>query len=201
VLQVAFAEARIARQPLIREALEKYHPDSQQLFVGNLPSDCTEGELQFLFEKFGKVAEVRIIQKPGQPKLTAQGTRVPPFGFVVFEDESGVAQCLNQIPVLMDDGHRLNVEQKKYRNNGGDFNTYQGRSSFNKGSNGAYQTQGNKNFASTGYIPSNRNTQSPGINSGNSERSSMDNQDGNDEGFMTPRSARGKGRTGGSRKI
>jgi len=180
---------------------DRFHPDSQQLFVGNLPSDCTEGELQFLFEKFGKVAEVRIIQKPGQPKFTTQGTRVPPFGFVVFEDESGVAQCLNNIPVLMDDGHRLNVEQKKYRNSGGEFNNYQGRSSFGRGSNGTYQTQNSKSSSSAGYVSSNRNTQSPGLNNGNSERQNVDNDDGHDEGFMTPRSARGKGRAGGSRKI
>lgn len=179
---------------------DRFHPDSQQLFVGNLPSDCTEGELQFLFEKFGKVAEVRIIQKPGQPKFTAQGTRVPPFGFVVFEDESGVAECLDNIPVLMDDGHRLNVEQKKYRNSGGDFNNYQGRSSFTRGNNGVYQAQNNKNTPSNGYLPSNRNTQSPELNTGGAERSNMENEDGLDEGFMTPRSARGKGRAGGSRR-
>merc|ERR1719167_153820 len=179
---------------------DRFHPDSQQLFVGNLPSDCTEGELQFLFEKFGKVAEVRIIQKPGQPKFTVQGTRVPPFGFVVFEDESGVAQCLNNIPVLMDDGHRLNVEQKKYRNSGGDFNNYQGRSSFGRGSNGVYQTQNSKSSTAS-YVSSNRSTQSPGLNNGNFERQNLDNDDGHDEGFMTPRSARGKGRAGGSRKI
>ena len=57
------------------------------------------------------MAEVKIIQKHGQPKLTAQGTRVPPYGLVVYQDESGVAECLNHIPVLMDNGHRLNVEQ------------------------------------------------------------------------------------------
>ena len=40
--------------------------DSQQLFVGNLPHNCTDDELVDLFSKFGKVNDVRINQKQGR---------------------------------------------------------------------------------------------------------------------------------------
>merc|ERR550539_835149 len=53
---------------------DKFFPDSQKFFVGNLPNSCTELEIVNLFSKFGKVAEVRIIHKtPGQQKFTVQG--------------------------------------------------------------------------------------------------------------------------------
>ena len=37
--------------------------DSQQLFVGNLPHNCSEEELHQLFSQYGKVVEVRINTK------------------------------------------------------------------------------------------------------------------------------------------
>ena len=38
------------------------YPDSQQLFVGNLPHNCTESDLESLFSQFGKVIIIRIIR-------------------------------------------------------------------------------------------------------------------------------------------
>lgn len=90
------------------------YPDTQQLFVGNLPHNCTEDDLEQLFGKFGKVAEVRISSKGvAQSKTTASGQRVPSFGFVVFEEERAVQDCLKHKPIHLSDGHRLNVETKK----------------------------------------------------------------------------------------
>ena len=40
-----------------------HYPDSQQVFVGNLPHDCTEHHLIELFSTFGHVADVRINNK------------------------------------------------------------------------------------------------------------------------------------------
>ena len=37
------------------------YPDSQQLFVGNLPHNCTESDLESLFSQFGKVIIIHII--------------------------------------------------------------------------------------------------------------------------------------------
>ena len=37
--------------------------DSQQLFIGNLPLQCTEEDLSNLFSKFGNILEVRAVLK------------------------------------------------------------------------------------------------------------------------------------------
>ena len=41
------------------------------------------------------------------------GQRVPNFGFVVFESDAAVQECLKKTPIHLPDGHRLNVETKK----------------------------------------------------------------------------------------
>ena len=128
------------------------YPDSQQVFVGNLPHNCTEADLESLFSTFGKVqymllptynirdyiipliityhidiytipnpfiehiqvAEIRINSKgQTQSKTLPSGQRVPNFGFVVFETDAAVQDCLKHTPIHLPDGHRLNVETKK----------------------------------------------------------------------------------------
>ncbi len=60
------------------------------------------------------MSEVRISSKGvTQSKTTASGQRVPNFGFVVFEEEKSVNDCLREKPIHLNDGHRLNVETKK----------------------------------------------------------------------------------------
>jgi len=96
-------------------ALSQY-PDSQQVFVGNLPHHCQEKELEDLFSKFGKVIDVRINQKGvTQTKSLSDNSQksVPNFGFVVFEDEKSAHECLQHKPINLLNGHRLNVEAKK----------------------------------------------------------------------------------------
>lgn len=90
-------------------------PDSHQLFVGNLPHNCEESQLEKLFSKFGHVVEVRINSKgASQSKLSPSGGRVPNFGFVVFADEKSVAKALKEKPIFLPpDSHRLNIEEKK----------------------------------------------------------------------------------------
>ncbi|GAA6066951.1 ras GTPase-activating protein-binding protein 2, partial [Tachysurus ichikawai] len=63
------------------------HPDSHQLFVGNLPHDIDEGELKEFFMKFGTVVEMRINTK-------GVGGKLPNFGFVVFDDSDPVQRIL-----------------------------------------------------------------------------------------------------------
>ena len=59
-----------------------------------------------------KVVEARISSK-GADKLLDSNQRVPNFGFVVFEDERSVTECMNDKPIKLDGGHRINVEIKK----------------------------------------------------------------------------------------
>ena len=63
---------------------------------------------------FFQVAEIRINSKGvAQSKIMPSGQRVPNFGFVVFETDAAVQECLKHTPVHLPDGHRLNVETKK----------------------------------------------------------------------------------------
>lgn len=97
------------------------YPDSQQLFVGNLPHDVDEVALRELFLTFGHVVDMRINNK-SMPKPGGPG-RVPNFGFVVFDDPASVQNVLSGKPIFLGD-HRLNVEEKKKRDqrmNSGDM--------------------------------------------------------------------------------
>ena len=113
--------------------------DSNQLFVGNLPHNCTEEELVELFSKFGKVNDVRINQKQARQDSSRGGRdgkqnfvsifsppsvfnfnlrfplQVPNFGFIVFADVESVEKALSAKPILLYGNHRLNVEEKKMR--------------------------------------------------------------------------------------
>lgn len=84
------------------------YPDSQQLFVGNLPHDIDEGELKDFFMTFGNVVEMRINTK-------GVGGKLPNFGFVVFDDSEPVQRILGAKPVMFRGEVRLNVEEKKTR--------------------------------------------------------------------------------------
>merc|ERR1712226_1450157 len=88
------------------------YPDSQQLFVGNLPHSISEVELKKYFETFGKVQEVRINRK-------SVNRDVPNFGFVVFEEPETVQKVLEAKPIMLKGEHRLNVEEKKQRSEQG----------------------------------------------------------------------------------
>ncbi|XP_076065750.1 ras GTPase-activating protein-binding protein 2 isoform X2 [Oratosquilla oratoria] len=89
-------------------------PDSQQIFVGNLPLVIGEEELRAEFSRFGKIVDIRInTAKSKAPKT--MGHIVPNFGFITFEDESAVSKCLNARPIMLNGDQRLNVEEKKAR--------------------------------------------------------------------------------------
>ncbi|XP_046549608.1 ras GTPase-activating protein-binding protein 2-like [Haliotis rubra] len=90
-------------------------PDSHQLFVGNLPHNISEKELKSFFEHYGKVMELRINTKSG-------GGKLPNFGFVVFDSPQPVQDILRikqTQPIKYNGEHRLNVEEKKPRGDGG----------------------------------------------------------------------------------
>ncbi|XP_013781995.1 ras GTPase-activating protein-binding protein 1-like [Limulus polyphemus] len=86
------------------------YPDSQQLFVGNLPHSISEEELKEFFSQYGRVLEMRINTKP--PMKMNSGTKVPNFGFIVMDDPADVSNILQKKPIYFNH-HRLNVEEKK----------------------------------------------------------------------------------------
>ncbi|ROT77606.1 ras GTPase-activating protein-binding protein 2 isoform X1 [Penaeus vannamei] len=87
-------------------------PDSQQIFVGNLPHTAGEDELKAEFSRFGKIMDIRINTAKGK---TGPKGQVPNFGFITFEEEGSVSKALNSRPIHLNGEHRLNVEEKKAR--------------------------------------------------------------------------------------
>lgn len=92
---------------------QQKYSDAHQLFVGNLPHNIVEQELQEFFEKeCGKVIEVRINRKSS----SGRDNHIPNFGFVVFENTESVQTALANRPFNLRPDVRLNVEEKKQRN-------------------------------------------------------------------------------------
>ncbi|EGV99844.1 Ras GTPase-activating protein-binding protein 1 [Cricetulus griseus] len=81
------------------------HPDSHQVFIGNLPHEVDKSELKDFFQNYGNVVELRI----------NSGRELPNFGFVVFDDSEPVPKVLNHRPIMFRGAVRLNVEEKKTR--------------------------------------------------------------------------------------
>ena len=77
-------------------------PNSQQIFVGNLPRNTAESELRELFSNHGNVIGVRVTPNN--------------FGFVIFDSEDTVLDILGSVrkgrPYLLRE-QRLNIEEKK----------------------------------------------------------------------------------------
>jgi len=84
------------------------YPDSQQVFVGNVPHNVNDQELREYFEQYGPVADIRINRKTSY--------NLPNFGFVSFETVEAVQNILSSMPLPKLHGkHRINVEEKKPR--------------------------------------------------------------------------------------
>lgn len=81
---ICFKNTAIDRRPSNAQAFG----DSNQLFLGNVPTQATEEELTIIFSKFGSVVELRINSKPG-----ARST--PNYAFITYEDAKSVQNCLN----------------------------------------------------------------------------------------------------------
>ncbi|XP_059483455.1 ras GTPase-activating protein-binding protein 2-like [Neocloeon triangulifer] len=88
------------------------HPDSHQVFVGNIPVDAHEADVKNVFSKYGTVVDLRIINSKN-----VAGKVFPKYGFVIFSDTNAVHNCLSSKPVLMptEPPHNLNVEEKRPR--------------------------------------------------------------------------------------
>lgn len=93
------------------------YPDSNQLFLGNLPLHATEEELKKLFSQYGTVADLRIHSKNNANNLKGAppGNKVPNYGFITFDDAASVKNVLEKRPIMFDAHLKLNVEEKKPR--------------------------------------------------------------------------------------
>ncbi|CAD7684681.1 unnamed protein product [Nyctereutes procyonoides] len=78
------------------------HPDSHQLFIGNLPHEVDKSELKDCFQSYGNVVELRI----------NSGGKLPNFGFVVFDDSEPVQKVLSNRPIMFRGEVRLNGREE-----------------------------------------------------------------------------------------
>ena len=97
-----------------RPAGKPYHPNgprnansaagpTRNLFVANIPSAASEGDVQDLFEKCGRVTAVKFLPQKGDAKA----------GFVDFENTDGAEQAFRQEQLLM--GNKLRMDYNNVR--------------------------------------------------------------------------------------
>jgi RNA recognition motif-containing protein len=90
---------------------------STKLYVGNLPYQTTETDLQALFESAGAVASVNVVRD----RATGQARG---FAFVEMSDTDGAQRAINELNRYDYGGRSLTVNEAKPmvpRGNGGGF--------------------------------------------------------------------------------
>lgn len=70
------------------------YPDENQLFIGNLNSNVTEGDLRQVFERFGKILDIRINRQ--QNKSSTTGKLLHSFAFITYDDPEVVQTIVLQ---------------------------------------------------------------------------------------------------------
>ncbi len=96
---------------------------STKLYVGNLPYEATESDLQALFESAGPVSTVNIIRD----RATGQARG---FAFVEMNDVEGARRAISELDKHQYGGRSLTVNEAKPmapRQNGGGFGGRQSR--------------------------------------------------------------------------
>lgn len=68
--------------------------DQNQLFLGNLPHNATEDELREIFADFGSILDLRVHSKPNNKGTIPSGRAPPNYGFITYENQGGVQNCL-----------------------------------------------------------------------------------------------------------
>jgi RNA recognition motif-containing protein len=98
---------------------------STKLYVGNLPYETTESDLQALFEASGQVASINIVRD----RATGQARG---FAFVEMSDANAARQAISDLDKHAYGGRNLTVNEAKPmtpRGNGGGFGGGRGRES------------------------------------------------------------------------
>ena len=79
---------------------------STKLYVGNLPYETTESDLQTLFEAAGQVSTVNIVRD----RTTGQARG---FAFVEMSDAEGARKAINELDRHQYGGRNLTVNEAK----------------------------------------------------------------------------------------
>ena len=96
---------------------------STKLYVGNLPYETSETDLQTLFESAGQVASINIVRD----RATGQARG---FAFVEMSDTEGARKAINELDKHQYGGRSLTVNEAKPMtprgSNGGGFGSGNG---------------------------------------------------------------------------
>jgi len=79
---------------------------STKLYVGNLPYEATESDLQTLFESAGQVSNINIIRD----RATGQARG---FAFIEMNDTDGAQRAINELDKHQYGGRSLTVNEAK----------------------------------------------------------------------------------------
>ena len=81
---------------------------SKKLFVGGLSWGTTDLSLKQAFERFGSVAEAKVI-------MDRDTGRSRGFGFVTFEDDGGAEEAMSSLDGSDLDGRTIRVNEARER--------------------------------------------------------------------------------------
>ncbi len=90
---------------------------STKLYVGNLPYETTESDLQALFESTGQVSAINIVRDRATGQMRG-------FAFVEMSDAEGARRAISELDKYEFGGRRLTVNEAKPmapRGNSGGF--------------------------------------------------------------------------------
>jgi RNA recognition motif-containing protein len=85
---------------------------SKKLFVGGLSWDTTDESLRQAFQRFGDIAEAKVI-------LDRDTGRSRGFGFVTYSQNDSASQAVNEMDGVELDGRRIKVDVAQDRGRGG----------------------------------------------------------------------------------
>lgn len=109
------------------------HEGSKAVYVGNLPTDVREDEVEGLFEKYGRIKTIDLKIPP----------RPPPFAFLEFEHSADAADAVKGRDGYEFHGVRLRVELARGGNQGGRGSSdFGGRGRDDRGGRDSYSDRG-----------------------------------------------------------
>ncbi|KAH7386150.1 hypothetical protein BKA64DRAFT_725872 [Cadophora sp. MPI-SDFR-AT-0126] len=94
--------------PAHRSYLNTYDVDKRSIFVGNLPTDISEGEIFDIFQQFGGIVQVTLHKNDSTIDITQKHC----FAFVEFQQQPSVTRALIAMPGYILQDRAIRVSQK-----------------------------------------------------------------------------------------
>lgn len=110
-----------------------------RVYVGNLPPDVRNKDIEDLFQKFGKITYIDLKNKKG-----------PPFAFLEYEDRRDAEDAIRGRDGYDYDGYRLRVE---FPRGNGPYTPGRNANSFRDGGRGGMGKRGNYRVIISGLPP------------------------------------------------